>query len=168
MSGDDVVRDHTNHSYLRLSGDAAESAAELASSEMEFGVLVDPAGHPRMLLTRDGRTAPAVVIDAGDPMDRVLAGDIVSMLNSGVPGLVVTDDSRITGVLSASAVIDYLVEHSPVRSGFLGDDGRLHGDAPVTPLKLICSTCKTMNTVVFFVAGEAQCLQGHPLTQAWD
>lgn len=167
MSGDDVVRDYTNHSYLHLSGDAAAGAAELASSEMEFCVLVDSAGDPRMLLTRDGRTAPAVVIDAGDPMERVLAADIVSMLNSGVPGLVVTDDSGITGVLSAGAVADYLVEYSPVRSGFLGDDGRLHGDAPITPLKLICSTCGTLNTVLFFAAGETQCSQGHPLTLAW-
>jgi hypothetical protein len=167
MSGDDVVRDHANHGYLRLSGDAAEGAAELARSEMEFGVLVDSVGHPQLLLTGDGRTAPAVVIDAGAPMGRVLAPDIVGLLNSGVPGLVVTDDSGITGVLSASAVIDYLVEHSPVRSGFLGDDGRLHGDAPVTPLKLTCSTCGTVNSVLFFVAGETQCSQGHPLTLAW-
>src|SRR5713226_3288180 len=107
MSGHDRIGDHADHSYLRLSGDAAESAAELASSGMEFGVLIDSANQPRMLLTPDGRTAPAVVIEAGDPMDRVLAADIVGLLNSGVPGLVVTDGSRVTGVLSAAAVIDY-------------------------------------------------------------
>jgi hypothetical protein len=167
MSGHDLIGDHVGQSYLRLHGNAAEGAAELASSGMEFGVLVDSADYPRLLVTSDGRTAPAVVVDAGDPMDRVLAADIVGILSSGVPGLVVTHDARVTGVLSATAVFDYLVEHSPVRSGYLGD-GELHGDAPVTPLKLMCATCGTVNTVLFFAAGETQCSQGHPLTLTWD
>lgn len=167
MIGYDRVGDHADHSYLRLSGDAAEGAAELATSGKEFGVLTDSAGRARMLLTAAGGTAPAVAIDVDAPMERVLAADIVAILNSGVPGLVVTDDSKVIGVLSATAVIDYLVEHSPVRSGDLGDAG-LHGDPPVTPLNLVCSTCGTVNTVVFFAAGETQCAHGHPLSLTWD
>jgi hypothetical protein len=167
MSGYDLIGQHADHRYLPLSGDAADGAAELAGSGLEFGVLTDSAGHPRLLLTRDGNIAPAVVVNEGDPMDRVLASDIVDILNSGVPGLVVTDGARVTGVLSAAAVIDYLVQHSPVRSGYLGD-GELHGDAPVTPLTLTCSTCGTVNTVLFYAAGETQCSQGHPLTMTWD
>jgi hypothetical protein len=163
MTGYERVGDHADHSYLLLTGSVAEDAAELATSGKEYGVLVDPTGQARMLLTAGG-SAPAVAVDASAPMERVLAADIVAILNSGVPGLVVTDGSKVVGVLSAAAVIDYLVEHSPVRSGDLGD-GELHGDAPVAPLKL---TCATRNTVVFFAAGETLCSQGHPLSLTWD
>jgi hypothetical protein len=120
-----------------------------------------------MLLGRDGARAPSVTVAARDPMDRVLGADIVGLLNSGLPGLVVADESGIAGILSATVIIDYLVEHSPIRSGLLGDS-ELHGDAPVTPLTLTCSTCRTVNSVLFFAAGETQCSQGHPLTLAWD
>ena len=89
------------------------------------------------------------------------------LLNSGLPGLVVADESGIAGILSATAIVDYLIEHSPVRSGLLGDS-ELHGDAPVVPLALTCSACGTVNAVLFFAAGETQCSQGHPLTLAWD
>lgn len=167
MSGHDWVGDHADHGYVRLSGDDAGAAAELASAGREFGVIVDPAGHARMLVTSSGGVAPAVAIDASAPMERVLAADIIAVLNSGTPGLVVTEGPEVVGVLSANAIIDYLVEHSPVRSGDLGDGG-LHGDAPVTPLQLVCSTCGTINTVMFFAAGETQCSQGHPLSLTWD
>jgi hypothetical protein len=167
MSGHDLIGDRADHDFLLLSGDAADGAARLADSGMEFGVLTDSAGRPRTLLGRDGAMAPTVTVAASGPMDRVLGADIVGLLNSGLPGLVVADESGITGILSAAVIIDYLVEHSPVRSGLLGD-GELHGDAPVTPLTLTCSTCGTVNAVLFFAAGETQCSQGHPLTLAWD
>lgn len=167
MSGEDQIRDHATQSYLRLEGDVAEAAAELASSGKEYGVLVGPADRLRLLLTRDGRAAPAVAVDAGEPMDRVQASDIVGILNSGVPGLVVMEGPRVTGVLTQNAIIDYLVEHAPVRSGNLGD-WNAHGDAPSKPLTMTCSTCNTVNHPLTFVEGETQCSQGHTLTLAWD
>jgi hypothetical protein len=167
MSGYERVGDHADRDYLCFSGDPADGAAKLACSGREFGVLVDSDGHARMLVTPAGGTAPAVAIDVAAPMERVAAPDIVALLNSGVPGLVVTEDSKVVGVLRAASVIDYLVEHSPVRSGDLGD-GALYGDAPVTPLELTCSTCETVNAVLFYVAGDTQCSHGHPLTLAWD
>lgn len=167
MSGNDRVGDHADRDYLSFSGDLADGAAKVASSEREFGVLVDSDGHARMLVTPTGKTAPAVAIDVAAPMERVVAPDIVALLNSGVPGLVVTEDSKAVGILRAASIIEYLVEFSPVRSGYLGD-GVLHGDAPVAPLKLTCSTCGTVNEVVFFAAGDTQCSHGHALTLAWD
>lgn len=167
MSGHELIRDRADHDFLLLSGDAANAAARLAEAGMKFGVLTDSAGSPLMLLSRDGVRAPSVTVAASDPIDRVLGADIVGLLNSGLPGLVVADESGITGILSATVIIDYLVEHSPVRSGLLGDS-ELHGDAPVAPLTLTCSTCGTVNVVLFFAAGETQCSQGHLLTLAWD
>jgi hypothetical protein len=167
MSSHDLIRDRADHGFILLSGDAADGAARLAGAEAEFGVLTDSVGRPRMLLSRDGAVAPAVTVAAGGRMDRVLAADIVGLLNSGLPGLVVADESGIAGILSAAAIVDYLVEHSPVRSGLLGDS-ELHGDAPIVPLTLTCSICGTVNIVLFFAAGETPCSQGHPLTLAWD
>jgi hypothetical protein len=166
MRGSDRIGDHADARYLRLSGEETAGAAALTRSGVEFGVLTDTEGHPRLLLTPDGRKASAVVIDADDPMGRVLAPDIIAILNAGVPGLVITRGARVTGVLSAAAVSDYLVEHSPVRSAGLGDEA-LHGNAPVKLLTLTCTTCGTVNSVVVFAEGETQCSKGHPLT-IWD
>ena len=103
-------------------------------------------------------------------MRRVIAPDIVSLLNSGVPGLVVVRDSSVAGILTAGAVSDYLAEHVPMRSGTLGD-GQLHGDPAVRPLTLTCSTCGTRNVVRYFVAGAVTCAGAphpHALTITWD
>jgi len=166
MSGHNLIGDRADREFLLFSGDAADGAARLTASGLEFGVLTDSAGRPRLLLSRHGGPAPAVIVAASGPMDRVLGADLVGLLNSGLPGLVVADESGISGILSAAVIIDYLIEHAPVRSGVLGDS-ELHGDAPVTPLTLPCSTCQTVNRVLFFAAGETQCSQGHPLTLAW-
>jgi hypothetical protein len=167
MSGHDLIGDRADRDFLLIRGDAADGAARLAEAGTEFGVLTDSAGRPRLLLSRGGAMAPAVTVAASVPMGRVLGADIVRLLNSGLPGLVVADESGTAGILSAAAIVDYLLEHSPVRSGLLGGS-ELHGDAPVTPLTLTCSTCETVNAVLFFAAGETRCSQGHPLTLAWD
>jgi hypothetical protein len=163
MSGSDRVADYAETRFLRLRGEDTDAAAALASSGVEFGVLTGAEGHPRLLLTPDGRKAAAVIVDADDPMERVLAPGIIAVLNAGVPGLVVTRGTQVIGVLPAAAISDYLVEYSPVRSADLGDEG-LHGDAPVELLTLTCTTCGTVNRVVFFVDGQTQCSQGHALT----
>lgn len=167
MSSHATVRDYINNTYLTISGDVNEGAAELVRSGLEFGILVDASGHPRILLTLDGQAAPAIIIDARVPMEHVLAEHIIDVLNSGVSGLVVTDGSRTIGVLSAATVSDYLVEHSSSQFGLVGDN-ELQGDAPVTPLKLTCTTCGAVNTAVFYAAGETQCSNGHLLTLTWD
>ena len=120
MSDSDLVEDYADTAYLRLSAGGAEGAAELARSGLAFGVLTDDSGRPVLLLTSQGR-APIIPVDAKEPMRRVMVGDIVSLLNSGVPGLVVVRDSRFTGIVTADTVSDYLVEHAAVRSGWLGD-----------------------------------------------
>jgi hypothetical protein len=166
MSDPDLVEHYADAAYLRLRFGGAEGAAELARSGQAFGVLTDDGGRPLLLLTPDGR-APVVTIDANEPMHRVMAGGIVGLLNSGVPALVVVRDSRVAGILTAGAVSDYLMEHAPVRSALLGDE-QLHGDPPVTPLTLTCSSCGTTNVVPYFVAGQTCCAQGHELTLTWD
>jgi hypothetical protein len=168
MSGYDRVGDHADRDYLCFSGDPADGAAKLATSGREFGVLVDSDGRARMLVTPAGGTVPAVAIDVAAPMERVVGPDIVALLNSGVPALVVTEDSRVAGVLRAASVIGYLVEHSPVRSGDVRDVTLQGNSPPVTPLELTCSTCGTVNAVLFFSAGDTQCSHGHPLTLTWD
>ena len=166
MSGHDLVRDRASRDFLTLStGDDAEG--KLAAASKEFGVVTDSAGHPRALLSRSGSKGPAFIIPAEAPMDYVLGPNVVGLLDSGSPGLVVANDTEIVGVLSADAIIDHLLERSTVvRFGMMGD-GRLHGDAPVTPLKMTCSTCGAVNTVLLFAAGETMCTGGHPLTLMW-
>jgi hypothetical protein len=166
MSDPDLVGHHTDAGYLRLTAEGDEGGTELARSGHAFGVLTDGSGRPVQLLTRNGR-APLVTLDANLPMRRTMEGDIVSLLNSGVPALVVVRDSSVVGILTAEAIASYLVEHSRTRSGLMGDE-QLHGDAPVTQLKLTCSTCGTVNTVPYFVAGQTRCTLGHPLTITWD
>jgi hypothetical protein len=166
MSDPELVGYYADTGYARLTAGGSEGFAQLARSGRVFGVLADRDGRPVLVLTRDGR-APLVMIDAMAPMRRTIAADIVSLLNGGVPGLVVVRDSRVTGILSADAVASYLVRHTPTRSGLMGDE-QLHGDAPVTDLTLACSTCGTVNTVPYFVAGHTRCSQGHPLTITWD
>jgi hypothetical protein len=165
MSDPDLVGDYAETGYLRLTAGGDEGSAELVRSGHAFGVLTDDDGRPLLLLTRDGRM-PLVTLDANSPMRRTMAGDIVSLLNSGVPALVVVRDSRVAGILTADAVASYLMEHAPTRSGLMGDE-QLHGDAPVSQLKLTCSTCGTVNTVPYFADGETRCTQGHPLTITW-
>src|ERR1700722_18849725 len=128
MSGHDLIGDRADRDFLLIRGDAADGAPRLAEAGTEFGVLTDSAGRPRLLLSRGGAMAPAVTVAASVPMGRVLGADIVRLLNSGLPGLVVADESGTAGILSAAAIVDYLLEHSPVRSGLLGGS-ELHGDA---------------------------------------
>lgn len=169
MSGYERAGDHVDRGYILLADSVADGAAELAASGKQYGVLLDSAGRPQMLLGVRGLSAPAIVIDASTPMTRLLAPDIVAFLNSGAPGLVLMDDSKIVGVLSATAIIGYLMDHSSVRaSDPTPADSALYGDAPVAPLTLTCSTCGTVNKVVFFVAGETPCSKGHPLFLKWE
>lgn len=174
----DRVGDYCDDSYLRLTagdvgdpgaagapGDDAVRAA-LAESGASLAVVCDAQGHPLLLLTMTGRV-PLVVIDAAEPMSRVLAGDYVSLLTSGIPAFVVVEQSRVAGILTAETVSRYIVDHPVRHKGLLGDE-QLHGPAAVTPLTLTCSTCGTQNTVIFYVAGKTPCSQGHPLTLPWD
>jgi hypothetical protein len=82
--------------------------------------------------------------------------------------MVVTEDSKVGGVLRAASVIGHLVEHSPVCSGDVRDVALQGYSPPVTPLELTCSTCGTVNAVLFFAAGDTQCSHGHPLTLTRD
>jgi len=166
MTDPDRVGDYADTSFLRLRVAGAEGAAELARSGLAFGVLTDHDDLPVLLLTRDG-PAPVVTIDADDPIYRIMVGDVASLVTRGVPGLVVMRDSRVDGILTADTIGDFLVQHGPVRSGMFGDH-QLHGDPPVSPLTIICSTCRTRNTVTYFVAGQTMCSRGHVLTVAWD
>jgi hypothetical protein len=169
---EDRVGDYADDAYLRLTaetesalGDNAAQAA-LTDSGASLAVVCDGEGHPLLLLTKTGRV-PLVMIDAAEPMRRVLAGDYVSLLTSGIPAFVVVTESRVAGVLTAGAVSRYLVDQPVQYKGLLGDE-QLHGPAAVTPLTLTCSTCGTQNTVVFYVAGKTPCSQGHLLTLPWD
>jgi hypothetical protein len=174
----DRVGDYADDSYLRLTaGDAGNAGdattpgddavrAALAESGASLAVVCDGEGHPLLLFTRTGRV-PLVMIDAAEPMSRVLAGDVVSLLTSGIPALVVVEQSRVAGILTAETVSRYIVNQPVQYRGLLGDE-QLHGPAVVTPLTLTCSTCGTQNTVTFYVAGKTPCSQGHPLTLPWD
>jgi len=169
---EDRVADYADDAFLRLvargagaSGSGAARAA-LAESAASLAVACDVEGHPLRLFTRTGRV-PLVLVDAAEPMRRVLAADYVSLLTSGVPALVVVTNSRIVGVLTAEAVSSYLVDQPLQSRGLLGDE-QLHGPAAVTPLTLTCSTCGTKNAVTFYVAGKTPCSKGHPLTLPWD
>lgn len=170
--GGDSVGDYAGDGYLRLTAGAAGAPgddamqAALAESGGSLAVVSDGEGHPLLLFTRTGRV-PLVMIDAAEPMRRVLAADYVSLLTSGVPAFVVVTQSRVTGVLTAEDVSRYLFDQPVQYRGLLGDE-QLHGPAAVTPLTLTCSTCGTQNTVTFYVAGKTPCSQGHPLTLPWD
>jgi hypothetical protein len=162
MTESDRVHHYAGTEYVELSTGGATGAAELAGSGRRFGVVTNENGEPTLLLTRDG-PAPAVQIHADAPMQRTLSRDVLGLLNSGVPGLVVVRDAGPVGILSADTVSDYAMAHVAVRSGLMGDV-ELHGDPPVSRLKLTCTTCGTVNTVPFFVEGETRCSQGHLLT----
>jgi hypothetical protein len=168
MSDRSRVGDHVGRSFLLLTGSVVDGTEELASSGKEYGVLVDSAGRARTLLAIDKGSAPAVIVEASTAMARLLGADIAALISSGVPGLVVTDDTGVVGVISAARVIDYIDEYSDLRDALSIGDGMLGGEPPVEPLALTCSTCGTVNQVVFFVAGDTQCSQRHPLSLAWD
>src|ERR1700677_2699186 len=95
MSVYDRVGDHADLSYLSLTNCVAEGAAELAGSAKEYGIITGPDGQARVLLTAAGATAPAIAVDVSVPMVRLLAADIVSLLNAGITGLVLTKDSKV-------------------------------------------------------------------------
>jgi hypothetical protein len=162
MNESDRVHHYAGAEYVELSTGGAAGAAELAGSGRSFGVIANENGEPALLLTRDG-PAPAVQIHADAPMQRVLAPDVLGLLNSGIPGLVVVRDARPVGILPAGTVSDYAMAQFAVQSGVMGDV-ELHGDPIVNQLKLTCTTCGTVNTVPFFVEGETLCSQGHVLT----
>jgi hypothetical protein len=162
------VGDHASRSFLLLTGSVADGTAELASSGKDYGVLVDPAGHARALLAAAKGAAPAVIIDANTAMTRLLGADVAAFMSSGVPGLVVADDAVVVGVIGAVKVIDYIDEYSYRRDATSLGDVMLNGETPVDPLTLTCAICGTVNRVVFFIDGETQCSQGHPLSLTWD
>jgi hypothetical protein len=174
--GGDRVGDLAVPDYLLLTAgdsgtqdsdpDDATVRAALAESGAGFAVVSASDGRPLRFFTRAGRVS-LVTIDAAEPMRRLLEGDVISVLVSGVPALVVVADSRVAGILTAGTVSRYLMEQSPERRSLLGDQ-QLHGPAAVRPLTLTCSACGTQNTVTFYVAGKTPCSQGHPLTLPWD
>jgi hypothetical protein len=165
MSEGDLVGDFADPGFQPLGSGGDEGAAELARSGRVFGVVTDSEGIPLQLYTSAG-LAPFVAIEADEPMRRVLGEDVISLVDSGVPGLVVVRDAHVTGVLSAQVIYDFAAAQPTLRGGGTGD-WQLHGDAPVKKLTLTCSTCGTKNEVVYFLDGQTQCVNGHLLTVRW-
>jgi hypothetical protein len=161
----DIAGDFADTNYV-LVPDGADGLAELSRTGRAFGVVCDSNGDPVRLVTKIGH-APLAQIDAGVRMRRLMARDIASLFDAGVPGLVVVRDSRVVGVITAKIVSDYRAEHPPVVFGMMGDE-QLHGNAPASWLILSCASCGTSNTITFFVSGQTQCSQGHPLMIAGE
>ena len=171
MTDPPLVTDYAVTDYLQLTTGGAVGVAELDRSGMAYGVLADDRGHPVQLLTRDG-PAPLIQVDAATPMERLVRGDVIDLLDQGAPAITVVQDARCVGILTAEAIGSYAMGRLEVSTGAMGDaavDVDLPGvPPPVMPLTLMCAVCGAANRVPYFVAGETPCVNGHPLKVTWD
>ncbi len=170
MTDPPLVTDYAVTDYLQLTTGGADGMAELDRSGLAYGVLADHRGRPVQLLTRDG-PAPLIQVDAATPMERLVRGDVIDLLDRGAPAITVIQDARCIGILTADAIGGYALGRLDVSTGAMGDavDVDLPGvPPPVMPLTLICAVCGAANRVPYFVAGETLCVNGHPLKVTWD
>jgi hypothetical protein len=163
-----LVTDYMVTDFLQLTAGGAAGATELDRSGIGIGVVADESGRPQELLTRDG-PAPLIQVEATTPMERMIRGDVIALLNRGAPAVVVIQDARCAGILTAEAVSGYALSDFAVTAGAMADgvDVSLHGDPRSGSLTLTCATCGAVNTVAYFVAGETPCVNGHPLMVSW-
>jgi hypothetical protein len=104
-------------------------------------------------------------------MERLVRGDVIELIDRGAPAIVVVQDSRCVGILTAEAIGGYALERLDVSAGAMADaavDVDLPGVPPVTPLTLTCAICGAENSVTYFVEGETPCKNGHALKVKWD
>jgi hypothetical protein len=160
-----------------LAGDYADSACLVSPAQAqsttepngyphEFTVICDDAGAPVELLAKGSR-APLALIDASLPMRRLMAHDSGRLFGSGIPALVVVDESRAVGVITPEIIDRYKSKHPVVVFGITGDE-LLPGDAHASWLVLTCSACGTRNSVTFFTPGQTECTEGHLLAITWE
>jgi hypothetical protein len=170
MDDPELVSDYAVTDYVRLTAGDAAGLAELARSGLALGVLADEAGRPVQLLTRNG-AAPLIQVEADTPMERMAAGDVIGLIDRGVPALVVVRDGRCAGLLTERAVSSYVMAHLGVTTGVMGEaagDGGLAGDPLLVPLMLTCAVCGRVNRVLYFTDGQTRCTGGHLLKVTWD
>jgi len=163
------VSDYAAGDFTQFSVTQTHAEADLEQTGHPFGILTDESGRPARLITADG-SAPAIQVTARTPMERMRKADVTRLIDVGLPGLVVMDEDRCTGILPANAVISYLVANAAVDTGIMGDapsDISLAGDPSASLLTMRCGTCGATNTLPYYAEGETTCVNGHPLTVEW-
>lgn len=169
MTDYSLVSDYAAGDFTQFSVTQTRPEADLEQTGHPFGILTDESGRPARLVTPDG-SAPAIQITADTPMERMTKADVTRLIDGGLPGLVVMDEDRCAGILSANAVISYLMANVAVDNEVMGEapsDIGLPGDPSASLLTMKCGTCGTINTVPYYSEGETACVNGHPLTVEW-
>ena len=146
------------------------TATSGATAEHGATVVLDAAGQPYKLVTRDG-AHPAVVVPSGTTLtDLATNRKLVRTMTS--TGVVVTDGGRVTGTVPREALVTALLLETGLRSdGGSNSDPLLHGDPrPVSgAVRVRCLTCRTVNAYDFYLPGEQKtCEQGHLLDPDLD
>lgn len=138
-----------------------------------FTVLVDEDGAPAGLV-RAGEAGQACVVAIDTPITDVLgSADLLHALVAGVAGLVIVQEGRVTGVVTAEAIKAEIVgsASSGLLSGRQLGDAQPHGRrAEVVTSRIRCAECGNTNTFRrFSQARRYTCQYGdHDFVPYWN
>ncbi|MEO3867563.1 hypothetical protein ABGB18_01895 [Nonomuraea sp. B12E4] len=105
------------------------SVAEAPETSATMTVVVDERGSPRWVVGPEG-AGPAVAVAPGVPVLAILSDvELLETLGTGLPGLVVLDEGRLTGVIRRQALETALSEglERELSNPTPSDDATLHG-----------------------------------------
>ncbi|MGK3206875.1 hypothetical protein [Amycolatopsis sp. MEPSY49] len=151
-----TVEPDTSFVVLREPASPAEALGLLG--DRTYAVLVDESGHVLALGTAadlaEGRALPpGVEIPIGIPLDDVVGGEAVTLLDLNPHGAVVVRDSEVLGVISTAA-IDEAASAGQIASRTMGEgtDSALPGDIRVPTARVSCAWpgCGHVNTLTFY------------------
>jgi hypothetical protein len=123
-----------------------------------YAVLVDESGHVVALgtaaeLAERIALAPGVEIPAGTPLDDVVGGRAVTLLELNPHGAVLVRGGEVLGVVTA-AMIDEVASAGNVASRTMGEsaDSGLPGDVRVPTARVMCAWpgCGHVNVMTFY------------------
>jgi CBS domain len=173
MAGPQWIADIVSTDFDTLPVDQASRRLGELAAGTGIAVVVDSQGRPTASIDSSGHR-PLVLVPAHMSIDTLLdTPGLADILDSDVPAVVVDASGRPVGVLTADRLAEALADYK-VRTELMGDhdsyrDAVLHGNpAAPEPLDLVCRTCGAPNRVIFYVAGQTACANGHPLVVDWQ
>ena len=149
-------RPQLDTSFAVLPSSLAPADALARLGDRTYAVLVDEAGRVIALgtateLLEGADLPPAVEIPAGLPLDKVLDGEAVTLLDLNRHGAVVVEARTVVGVVPAEVIDEEVATGKHVGSRTMGD-AQLPGEVRVPVARVVClwRGCGFVNEITFY------------------
>jgi hypothetical protein len=160
-----IAEDYMTMDFLTFDQGTTEETAQarLRNQNQILGAYVDADRKIIQVIGLNGIQPLVVVRRATRLRSIVNEPDIMNAINKGLPGIFVVEDMKPVGLITKTALSDYLRDDYKLSTGLVRggsfNDGTLGGDIGKVPLlKILCKECGTENAVKIYDAGYTKCI----------